>query len=176
MYCFVLHIGIYKYCTNNKETHKACAWFQHANTTKHSTWPDVSMSLFFFFRKNLSADNRHSNEYELCPFSRWHLSILIRSGFHTVFALNGKETVSISVQSHSYIDDVLSINNREFENYMDQMYPAELEIKELTEQHLCFLPRFTPVVWEWWSVSHFHLRQTRLFQFPHHKLSVPEQL
>ena len=99
MYCFVLHIGIYKYCTNNKETHKACAWFQHANTTKHSTWPGVSMSLFFF-RKNLSADNRHSNGYELCPFSRWHLSILIRSGFHTVFALIGKETVSFSVQSH----------------------------------------------------------------------------
>ena len=29
-----------------------------------------------------------------------HLSVFIRSGIHTVFALNGKETVSISVQSH----------------------------------------------------------------------------
>ena len=34
---------------------------------------------------------------------------------------------------YRYIDDVLSINNSEFENYMDQMYPAELEIKDTTE-------------------------------------------
>ena len=31
------------------------------------------------------------------------------------------------------IDDVLSINNPEFENYLGQMYPAELEIKDTTE-------------------------------------------
>ena len=32
-----------------------------------------------------------------------------------------------------YIDDVLSINNPEFENYLGQMYPAELEIMDTTE-------------------------------------------
>ena len=53
-----------------------------------------------FTRKNLPADSRHSNGYELCPSSRQHLSVFIRSGFHTVFALNGKETFSISVQSY----------------------------------------------------------------------------
>ena len=31
-----------------------------------------------------------------------------------------------------YIDDVLSINNPEFENYLGQMYPVELEIKDTT--------------------------------------------
>ena len=31
------------------------------------------------------------------------------------------------------IDDVLSINNPEFENNLGQMYPAELEIKDTTE-------------------------------------------
>ena len=40
--------------------------------------------------------------------------------------------------------------------------------------HFCFLPRFTTVDWEGWSTSHSHLRQTRWFQFPHHKLSLPE--
>ena len=35
--------------------------------------------------------------------------------------------------TNRYIDDVLSINNPEFENYLDQMYPAELEIKDTTE-------------------------------------------
>ena len=35
--------------------------------------------------------------------------------------------------TYRYIDDVLSINNLEFENYLDQMYPAELEIKDTRE-------------------------------------------
>ena len=35
--------------------------------------------------------------------------------------------------TYRYIDNVLSINNPEFENYLGQMYPAELEIKETTE-------------------------------------------
>ena len=34
-----------------------------------------------------------------------------------------------------YIDDVLSINNPEFENYMDKAYPVELEIKDTTESN-----------------------------------------
>ena len=34
-----------------------------------------------------------------------------------------------------YIDDVLSINNPDFENYLGQMYPAELEIKDTTESN-----------------------------------------
>ena len=34
-----------------------------------------------------------------------------------------------------YIDDVLSMNNPEFENYLSQMYPVELEIKDTTESN-----------------------------------------
>ena len=76
------------------------------------------------------------------------MPVFIRSGIHTVFALNGKETVSISVQSHLrvlYIDDVLSINNTEFENYLGQMYSAELKMHDTTESITYFLPRFTTV-------------------------------
>ena len=32
--------------------------------------------------------------------------------------------------TYRYIDDVLSINNPDFENYLGQMYPAELKIKK----------------------------------------------
>ena len=35
--------------------------------------------------------------------------------------------------TYRYIDDVLSINNPDFENYLGQMYPPELEIKNTTE-------------------------------------------
>ena len=37
--------------------------------------------------------------------------------------------------TYRYIDDVLSINNQEFENYLGQMYPVELEIKDTTESN-----------------------------------------
>ena len=37
--------------------------------------------------------------------------------------------------TYRYIDDVLSINSPEFENYLGQMCPVELEIKDLTESN-----------------------------------------
>ena len=37
--------------------------------------------------------------------------------------------------TYRYIDDVLSINNPDFENYLGQMYPPELEIKDTTESN-----------------------------------------
>ena len=61
-----------------------------------------------FCRKSLPADRRHSNWYELCPSSCRHLSVFIRSGFHTIFALYGKETFSISVQSHLSLSQTYS--------------------------------------------------------------------
>ena len=36
---------------------------------------------------------------------------------------------------YMYIDDVLSINNPEFENYLGQIYPVELDIKDTTERN-----------------------------------------
>ena len=37
--------------------------------------------------------------------------------------------------TYRYIGDVLSINNPDFENYVGQIYPAELEIKNTTESN-----------------------------------------
>ena len=37
--------------------------------------------------------------------------------------------------TYRYIDDVLSINNPEFEDFLGQMYPVELEIKATTESN-----------------------------------------
>ena len=37
--------------------------------------------------------------------------------------------------TYRYIDDVLSINNPDFENYLGQLYPHELEIKDTTESN-----------------------------------------
>ena len=43
MYCFVLHIGINVYFTNNKETHRSCACFQRANTISGRMFDRVCM-------------------------------------------------------------------------------------------------------------------------------------
>ena len=37
--------------------------------------------------------------------------------------------------TYRYIDDVLSIKNPDFENYLGQIYPTELEIKDMTESN-----------------------------------------
>ena len=37
--------------------------------------------------------------------------------------------------TYRHIDDVLSINDPDFDNYLGQMYPAELEIKDMTESY-----------------------------------------
>ena len=42
--CYILkyiYMYISIYCTNSKETYKSCVCFQHANTTKHSSWSGI---------------------------------------------------------------------------------------------------------------------------------------
>ena len=48
-----------------------------------------------------------------------------------------KRLADLSSTSHNYryIDDVLSINNPNFENFLGQIYPPELEIKDTTESN-----------------------------------------
>ena len=127
-----------------------------------------------FAGKVFPADSRHSNGYELCPSSRRHLSVFIRSGFHTIFALYGKETFSISVQSHLQVHRWCIVHKQP---RIRKLSGPDVSCWTWDQGHhrehdFCFLPRFTSVDWEGWSTSHFHLRQARWFQFPHHKLSV----
>ena len=53
-----------------------------------------------FCGKVFPADSRYSNGNKLCPSSSRHISLLIWSRIHTVFALNREETVGVSVQFH----------------------------------------------------------------------------
>ena len=62
-------------------------------------------------------------------FLYWYEADLIQS----LISTGKKHLASRFNLTYRYIDDVLSINNPEFENYLGQMYPAELEIKDTTE-------------------------------------------
>ena len=76
---------------------------EHSDS-KHKYSEDGIIKMLEFLVDNifvgLQADSWHSNGYELCPSPRRHISVFIRSGIHIVSVLNGKEAVSISVQSH----------------------------------------------------------------------------
>ena len=76
--------------------------------------------------------------------------------------------------TYRYMDDVLSLNNPDRTLSGPDVSCWTWDQGYHREHDFCFLPRFTSVDWEGWSTSHFDLRQTRWFQFPHHKLSVPE--
>ena len=51
----------------------------------------------------------------------------------SLISMGKKHLASRFNLTYRYIDDVFPINNPEFENYLGQMYPAELEIKDTTE-------------------------------------------
>ena len=61
----------------------------------------------------------------LCPFD-----ISVGVGAFVI----GLSQIS-SFFSYRYIDDVFFIKNKDFENYLGQMYPVELEIKDTTESN-----------------------------------------
>ena len=73
-----------------------------------------------------------SNE-KLCSSSSRHL--LIRSGLHKVFALDGIKTVSISFTYSNIDHNILSMNNAVFDNYPDQTFLVNPEIKDTTESN-----------------------------------------
>ena len=63
-------------------------------------------------------------------------SVLIRSGLHKSLLSTGKKKIASQFNfTYRYIDDVLLNNNPDFENYLGQMYPAELEINDTTESN-----------------------------------------
>ena len=81
--------------------------------------------------------------------------ILNANLFHTIFPLNGKETVGISVQSQLKVRRWCIV----LKQPRGQVYPAKLEIKCTTESttSVSYLYLLLSIEMEW--TSHFHLRQ-----------------
>ena len=53
----------------------------------------------------------------------------------SLLSIDRKRLASQFNFTYRYIDDVLSINNPDFENYLGQIYPPELDIKDKTENN-----------------------------------------
>ena len=82
----------------------------------------------------------------------------------SLLSIGRKRLASQFNVTYRYIDNVLSNNKPDFENYFGQMYPPELEIKRHDgEQHFYFLLGFTPVNRQGRSTLLFPLRQAWRF-------------
>ena len=140
--------------------YQVCGLFWLIKEPRWPPWPLIGRDIFDFFSMGTN----------IVPSSSRHISLFIWSRIYTAFALNRKETVGIwGISVHRYIDDLLTINNPEFENYPSQVYPVELEIKDTTESNTSVLPRFTSFDREpGRSTSYFHLWQTWRFDFNFH--------
>ena len=89
-----------------------------------------------FGGKVFSTDSRYSNGHQLCSL----LADIFLYSYEAEFVQSLLSAVKKHLASqfnfiYRFIDDVLSINNPDFENYLGQMYPAELEIKDTTESN-----------------------------------------
>ena len=58
-----------------------------------------------------------------------------RNSYSLCSQLERKKLASQFNFTYRYIEDILPINYPDFENYLGQMYPAELEIKDTTESN-----------------------------------------
>jgi hypothetical protein len=61
-------------------------------------------------------------------------------GLLDIFFIEKKLAQSFNYMFH-YIDDVLSLNNSRFGDFVDRIYPIELEIKDTNRyRYICFIP------------------------------------
>ena len=64
-----------------------------------------------------------------------------------------------------YIDDVLSLNNSRFSDFVDRIYPTELEIKHTTDRSASYLDLHLEIDSEGWlRTKHYDKRDD--FSFP----------
>ena len=68
---------------------------------------------------------------KLCPSFGWLVLVFIRGGIRR--RAGQKDLAKAFNFTFRYIDDVLSLNNKKFIDYVHLIYPSELEIKDTTD-------------------------------------------
>ena len=93
-----------------------------------SCWQTFSLSS----QKRFTTDNWHSHRHKMCLSAK----PTYEAEFIQFLLSAGKKRLESQFNfTYRYIDGVLSINNPDVENYLGQMYPPELEIKDTTESN-----------------------------------------
>jgi hypothetical protein len=81
-----------------------------------------------------STDSRYTYGYQLCSSSRRLVPLFIWGWLHTGPLQKNEKKLARSFNfTFRYIDDVLSLNDARFGDFLDRIYPIELEIKDTTD-------------------------------------------
>jgi len=81
-----------------------------------------------------STHNRHSYALQTCPSSHRLVASFILIRLHIGASVKNEKKLAQSFNfTFCYIDDVLSLNNSNLSNFVDRIYPTELEIKDTIE-------------------------------------------
>ena len=93
----------------------------------------------------------------IAPSFSWHIFLRIRSWIVQSLLSAGEKQLAYWFNfMYMYIDDVLSINDPEFENYLGKMYSVEhWDKRHDRKEHFCTLPRCTLVDRQGLSPSFF---------------------
>ena len=113
----------------------------HSDSTKKFSETDIiNMLEFVFYWQHIcylwwtcfSTDSRHINGYKLCSSSRRLVPLFVWGRLHTGASQEKrKEALAQSFNfTFHYIDDVLSLNNSRPGDFVDRIYPIELERKD----------------------------------------------
>ena len=120
-------------------SYKGTLWFEEqVRLRRHHQDARVSSWQHFrgLRRKGVPTDNRHSHGHKLWVLLADIFLYSCEADFlQSLLSTGRKRLASYFNFTYRYIDDVLSINNPDFENYLGQMYPPELEIKDTTESN-----------------------------------------
>jgi hypothetical protein len=90
-------------------------------------------NIFVIFGGRVFQDSWHIYGCKLCSSSHRLVPLFVRGRLHTGLLNNNKKKLVRSFNfTFRYIDDVLSLNNSRFGDFVDRIYHIELEIKETT--------------------------------------------
>ena len=96
-----------------------------------------------------STDSRHSYEYQLWSSSRRFIPLFARGRLYTgLIKKEEEEKTARSINlTFRYIDYIISLPNSTLGDFVDRIYPIELEIKDAidTSRYVTYISKLTQV-------------------------------
>jgi hypothetical protein len=90
-------------------------------------------NIFVRFGGRLFQHSRYTYKYKLCSFSRRLVPLFVWGSFIQELSKKNETKLSRSFNfTFRYLDDILSLNNSRFGDFVHYIYPIELEIKQIT--------------------------------------------
>ena len=140
------------------------------SSTCSSFWLTTYLLCLALFNGQLAW---HTVGYKLCSFSRRLVPLFIWGIFQGLLKKNEKKLARSFNFTSRNIDDVLSLNNARFSDFVDRIYPIELELKDATykDRSASYLDLRLEIDSEGRLRAKLYDKR-RWFQFSHYEISI----